>query len=130
MPVSFEATEVSVATKHEVLVIRLSAPSTEQDDFYLMFQHKEHYSEQDAKWGMNEPYVEFCGQGWSWYGHMLKVHLMRNVIRVEMNSEAAAHMRNDGILEVGFNLNDERFAGLQSALRETFRSVGYYTHEG
>ena len=127
MPVGFEATTFSVTDENGVLVIALGAPSTEDDDFYLMFQHKEEHSEQDVKFGMDRPYIEFCGQGWSWYGHMRKVELERKVIRVLMDAEAAQHMQNNGIIEVQFSLSDTKFTELRSALRRTFSRVGYYT---
>ncbi|MDD5058695.1 MAG: Imm10 family immunity protein [Sideroxydans sp.] len=127
MPVGFEASQFSVSFENDVLVVALGAPSTEDDDIYLMFQHKSEFSESDAKFGMDKPYIEFCGQGWSWYGHMLKVQLERNVIKVHMDTDAAQHMQNDGIIEVHFHLHEAQFAELRSALRRTFNGVGYYT---
>jgi hypothetical protein len=52
MPLGFVATEVDVVRHDGVLVTTLGAPSTEEDDFYLMVQHKDEFSEQDVKFGM------------------------------------------------------------------------------
>jgi hypothetical protein len=78
----FVATQLSVTVEHNVLIVMLGAPSTEEDDFYLMLQHKDEYSAQDIKLGMNLPYIEYCGQGWSWYGHIQNFSLKRNCVKV------------------------------------------------
>ena len=130
MPVGFVATDFDAGLENDVWVAVLGAPSTGEDDFYLMFQNKEKYSRQDVQLGMNQPYVEFCGQGWSWYGHMKKVELQRSMIRVCMDNEAAEHMKNDGILEVQFNLPDSQFVQLQSVLQSIFGSVEYFSSKG
>lgn len=123
---TFAATEVSVLEEHGVLVTTLSAPSTEDDDFYLMFQHKEQYTAQDVKLGMNEPYVEYCGQGCSWYGEMEAVELLANRLRVRMSKVAAEHMQNGGLLEVSFALGGSEFGQLRNALRRTFNGQPYF----
>ncbi|MFO0483306.1 MAG: Imm10 family immunity protein [bacterium] len=129
MPTGFHATTCKVATEDGVLVTVLGAPSTEEDDFYLMLQHKAKHDEQDVRFGMNKPYIEYCGQGWSWYGHILSFNLSRDRIRVQMDSEAAAHMRNDGFIEVTFELNEVEFADLRTAAEITFNSQPYFTDE-
>ncbi len=129
MPTGFHATTCRVATEHGVLVTALGAPSTEEEDFYLMLQHVAEHDEQDKKLGMNKPYIEYCGQGWSWYGHIQSFNLSRDRIRVQMDCEAAAHMRNDGDIEVIFELNESEFEELRAAVRTTFDSQPYFTDE-
>jgi hypothetical protein len=126
MPVGFVATEVHVVRHDGVLVTTLGAPSTEADDFYVMVQHKDEFSEQDVKFGMRLPYIEYCGQGWSWYGHILAFSLRRNSVKVELDAEAAERMQNDGQIEVEFNFNEVQFQRLWSALQETFTGYAYY----
>jgi len=126
MPEGFSATQVSVSRDDGVLIVALGAPSTEQDDHYLMLQRNDRETEEEARLGMNMPYVEFCGQGWSWYGHILQALLERNAITIHMNSNAAQRMRNDGVVHVTFSLNEEQFSRVKSALREVFRGEGYY----
>jgi hypothetical protein len=129
MPTGFLATQFSVTEEHGVLVTALRGPSTENDDFYLMLQHKDRYTEQDAKFGMNQPYIEYCGQGWSWYGHIEHFELLRDRVKVKLDQAAASHMGNDGLIEVEFMLNDNEFTQLRQALRRTFREHHYFTEE-
>lgn len=123
---TFTATEVSVLDEHGVLVTTLSAPSTEDDDFYLMFQHKEPYTAQDTKLGMDQPYVEYCGQGCSWYGEMEAVELFADRLLVRMSKVAAAHMQNGGLLEVSFSCGASKLGQLRGALRRTFNGQPYF----
>jgi hypothetical protein len=126
MPTGFVATEFGVTEEDEVLVTTLGAESTEDEDFYLMVQHANEYDDQDVKLGMDKPYIEYCGQGWSWYGHIDRFELLRTRIKVQMNAEAAAHMGNDGLIEVDFNLGDSDFARLRQSLATTFAGQSYY----
>ncbi len=123
---AFAATELSVLEEHGVLVTTLSASSTDDDDFYLMFQHKDRYTAQDVKFGMNKPYVEYCGQGCSWYGEMEAVELWADRLRVRMSKVAADHMQNGGLLEVSFVLGESEFGQLRSALKRTFNDQPYF----
>jgi hypothetical protein len=76
MPTGFHATQSQVIVEDDVLITQLGTPSIEhEDDAYLMFQQKSGYEEQDVEFGMDKPYIEYCGQGWSWYGHHLKIEL-------------------------------------------------------
>jgi len=129
MPTGFVATEFSVTEEHGVLVIALGAASTEEDDFYLMLQHSDHHTEQDARFGMNLPYIEYCGQGWSWYGHIEQFELQRDRVKVQMNSAAASHMGNDGLIEVEFALGESEFSRLRAALERTFRDQAYFVEQ-
>ena len=111
------------------MVTTLAAPSTEDEDFYLMLQHKLNYDAQDVKLGMNRPYVEFCGQGWSWYGHIISFSLRRDRVNIQMDQEAAEHMRNDGNLEVTFSADPDEFNSLRAAIERTFQGQSYFRDE-
>jgi len=126
MPTGFVATQFAVTEEHGVQVMTLGAPSTEEEDFYLMLQHKERYSEQDVKFEMDKPYIEYRGQGWSWYGHIEQFELHRDRVRVKMDDAAASHMGNDGSIEVEFTLNRDEFSQLRRALRGTFHGCSYF----
>lgn len=130
MPSGFTAQQLSITEESGVLVIGFGAPSTEEEDFYLMLQHKDEYDEQDVEFGMNEPYIEYCGQGWSWYGHMDRFTLMRDRVEIQMNHAAASHMGNDGHIEVGFSLSDQEFDRLSVALQRTFNGQAFFTARG
>lgn len=129
MATGFLATKFSVTEEHGVLVTALGAESTEDDDFYLMLQHKDHYTEQDRALGMDQPYIEYCGQGWSWYGHIQSFQLHRDCVVVQLDMEAASHMKNDGAINVGFKLDDGEFNQLRQTLRRTFRDRHYFTEQ-
>lgn len=126
MNTSFVATEFTVIEEDGVLITTLGAPSTEEDDFYLMLQHKDEYDEQDVKFGMDQPYIEYSGQGWSWYGHILCFTLRPDGINVQMDSEAADRMKSDGKIEVNFNFTSTQFHDLRIALQRTFDGQAYF----
>ena len=126
MPVGFVATELAVLHENGVLVTTLGAPSTEDEDFYLMLQRKDQYDEQDVRFGMNLPYIEYCAQGWSWYGNILSLTLRSNSVTVRMSAEAAERMQNDGEIEVQFNLSSAQFQELRSSLQQTFTGYAYF----
>lgn len=129
MPTGFHATSCKVSEEHGVLTVALGAPSTEEEDLYLMLQHKAKYDRQDVEFGMDKPYIEYCGQGWSWYGHIVSFRLARDHVRFRMDGEAAAHMRNDGQIEVTFQLDEAEFENLRSAVHATFKGQPYFTDE-
>ena len=126
MPIGFLATEFGVDHEDGVLVTSLGAASTHGGNMYLMLQHEEEHSEQDIALGMHFPYIEYCDQGWSWYGHILEFVLRRTSVEVQMDGEAAKRMQNDGRIVVQFNLSDSQFQELRSALRQTFAGYAYY----
>jgi hypothetical protein len=112
--------------EYHVLVTALAAPSTDQHDFYLMLQHRQVYDDQDKRLGMDKPYIEFCGQGWSWYGHILSFQLFRDRIQVSMDNKAACKMGNDGLMEITFAVGDDEFDTLRGALGTTFKGQSYF----
>lgn len=105
-----------------LLIVTFGAPSTEGEDFYLMLQHQDEYDEQDAELGMDQPCIEYCGQGWSWYAHILSFDLHRDHVRVQMDAPAAQEMDNDGLLEVRFDLAQAQL----HALQRTFVGRSYF----
>ena len=129
MPTGFISTEFEVTEENGVLVTVLGAPTIDEDDYYLMLQNKKPYTKQDIKLGMNKPYIEYCGQGWSWYGHIDSFELLRNRVRIKMDKEAADRMENDGLIEVDFALDENQFSQLQLALRRTFDECEFYIEQ-
>lgn len=126
MLTGFLATQFSVVHENGVLITSLAAPSSDDEDFYLMLQYQDEYEEEDIQLGMAQPYIEYCGQAWSWYGHILSFTLHRNSVVVKLDDEAALRMQNDGELEVRFNLTHAQFNTLRSALQQTFAGYTYY----
>jgi hypothetical protein len=129
MSVGFAATEFNVIDENGTLVTALGAPSITENDRYLMLQHQYAHDEQDRRLGFDKPYIEYCGQGWSWYGHIISFRLRRDCVKVLMDQMAASRMGNDGNIEVTFNLSDEQFETLRTALRTTFAGQTYYADE-
>jgi hypothetical protein len=126
MTKSFRATEFSAIEETWGYLTVLGAPSTEEEDFYLMLQRPYTYSKDAVQWGQDKPYIEFCSQGQSWYGHIESFRLLRDRVLVRMDQTAASEMRNDGNIEVIFDLDDKRFAELKRALHNTFQDVSYF----
>ena len=129
MSAGFTATELSVLQEDDALITTLAAAAAKGEPVYLMFQRADEYDEQDMALGMDEPYIEYCGQESSWYGHMHAVILHPNRLSVQMDAEAAMQMDDDGQIDVRFNLSPEKYARLQQALRTTFDGCEYYREE-
>jgi Immunity protein 10 len=123
---AFAATDMSIVEEHGVLITTLSASSIEGGDFYLMLQHQDEYTAQDTKLEMNMPYIEYCGQGCSWYGEIEKFELRRESVHIQLSQTAADHMQNGGLLDVAFKLSGPEFETLRTALRRTFSGQPYF----
>ena len=126
MPVAFVAAQVEIVDEDGVLVTALAAEGSADESPYFMLQHSHDPDEQDASLGMDEPYFEFCGQQWGWYGELERVELARHRLCVRTSAAAAEGMGNDGVLEIAFDLDDSRFAALEHALRTTFAGRDYF----
>jgi len=129
MSAGFNATELSVLEEDEALITTLALKQGAGDPLYLMLQRADEFDEQDVALGMDEPYIEYCGQGFGWYGHMHAVILHPNRLSVQMDAEAAMQMDDDGQIDVRFNFTPAQFAQLQQALRTTFEGCDYYREE-
>ena len=129
MSAGFTANELSVINEDDALITTLAAPAGKGEPVYLMLQRADEYDEQDVAMGMDEPYIEYGGQEFAWYGHMHAVILHPNRLSVQMDAEAAMQMDDDGQIDVRFNLTPERYAQLQQALRITFEGCDYYREE-
>lgn len=125
MPVCFHAHQISVAREAWGLIVTLRGDSTDEMDYYLMLQRKTHFTEQDTKLGMADVYIEYCGQGMSWYGNIDSFQLLTASVEVQMSDAAAAEKENDGKVVVSFEA--EQRARLQSAFREVFEGRAYYS---
>ena len=129
MPILIQATAVTVREEAWGLVVSWGIdPPPEDEDVcsYLMLQRKTPFDEQDRHLGHDNVYIECCGQGWSWYGHITRFELHRDSVRVIFAPEAAARMRDDGRVRVDFTVDDPTFRGLQVALGRVFDGFGYY----
>ena len=103
-------------------------PPPEDDEVcsYLMLQRKSQFDEQDRQFRHDDVYIECCGQGWSWYGHISRFELHRESVQVTFDSEAADRMQDDGRVRVDFTVDEPTFRQLQSALRRVFDGFEYY----
>ena len=104
----------------------LSADEDLVSEQYLMLQGKECYDDQDVRFGMDDIYIETCGQGWSWYGNIEHFELARTRVFVQLSREAASRMGNDGRVETTFSLDDVAYAHLRNMLGRIFEGKGYY----
>lgn len=66
--ISFHANHVAVTREDWGHLIMLSVDEDLDSEQYLMLQRKHRFTDQDIRFGMDDIYVETCGQGWSWYG--------------------------------------------------------------
>jgi Immunity protein 10 len=120
MAITFHAHMLDISEEDWGTRIILSVDGTLEAERYLMTQRKHTFSEQEVRFGMDDVYIETCGQGWSWYGHIDVFELFDNRIRVQLDAVAAHRIGDDGVIEVSFDLTDDERAALRAALRKTF----------
>ena len=126
MPISFHASHLRITQEEGLTVVILSVDDNLEAERYLMFQREERPSADQVRFGMADVYVETCGQGWSWYGHIESVRLTRTSIAVQLDAQAAHEMRDTGYVDVTFELAPDRFHALREALRTVLRGRDYF----
>ena len=122
----FHAEFVEVSKKDWGWLVCWSADEDLSAGLYLTLQRSEEFRQQDISFGWDKVYIECCGQGLSWYGHIISFELLRDRVRVQLDAEAAQRMHDDGRIEATFDLSDERFTELRSALIHMFHGYDYY----
>ena len=120
MPIEFTATQFSATQKDWGLLTILTGPSTDEQDFYLMLQRADKFDARDVARGSDKYYIEFCGQGLSWYGHVERFELLRSEIRLKMDAFARNEKGMDGVVIVHFSLDDAAFRRLRQSVERTF----------
>ena len=126
MPITFHTHDLDISKKDWGWKVVWGAPEDVAAERYLMLQRAGRFTEQDVQFGRADIYIECCGQGWSWFGHIVSFELLRDRVRVQLDATAASEMHNDGHVEVSFTLSDARFAELQRALTQIFDGYSYY----
>jgi len=126
MAIRFPARVLDIADEDWGLRIVLSVDDTLAAERYLTTQRKHAFTDEDVRLGMDDVYIETCGQGWSWYGHIDAFELFPDRVRVRLDAEAARRMEGDGVIEVDLDLTAERHAALRAALRRTFAGRACY----
>lgn len=124
--ISFHANHVVVTREEWGDLVVLSAHENLASERYLMLQAKDRYDDQDVRFGMNDIYIETCGQGWCWYGNIELFELTRNSVSVQLSNEAATRMSNDGQIEVTLSLDETAYARLRKTLQKIFQGKDYY----
>jgi hypothetical protein len=120
MAITFQAHMLDISEENWGTRIILSVDDTLEAERYLMTQRKHTFTDEDVRFGMNDVYIETCGQGWSWYGHIESFELFDNRIMVQLDAQAAREIDDDGVIEVSFDLTNEKRAALRAALQSTF----------
>jgi hypothetical protein len=124
--IAFHANHVSVTREDWGYLVVWSADDDLASEQYLMLQAQDSFDEQDVRLGMNDVYIETCGQGWSWYGNIDSFELAEDRVRVQLSGRAAARMGNDGRIQATFVLDALKYQELKTALKHIFRSSAYY----
>jgi hypothetical protein len=124
--ISFHSELVDVSRKNWGWLIVWSVDADLAAERYLMLQRADKPTEQDIRLGMIGVYIEFCGQGRSWYGHIDSFELRRDRVCAQLDAAVAREIRDDGRIETTFDLSDERFAELRRALSQVFVGYDYY----
>ena len=126
MPITFHAGLVDMSPKDWGTQVGWSVDADLAAERYLVVMRASEFTEQDVRLGMDNVYIETCGQGWSWYGHIVAFELFRDRVSVQLDAEAAKHMRDDGRIEVTFELDAARLRELRAGLGRVFAGYGYY----
>jgi immunity protein 10 of polymorphic toxin system len=121
--ISFHTNHVSVTREDWGELVFFGDESSEQ---YLMLQAADSYDDQDVSLGMDDIYIEICGQGWSWYGNIEVFKLRRDRVFVQLSPEAANEMRDDGKVEATFELDKTEYARLRKTLQKIFEGKEYF----
>src|SRR5216110_3447359 len=127
MPIRFHAPIVDISEVEGVTRIILSVDKNLEAERYLMIQRQIEPSDEEVRSGMNDVYIETCGQGWSWYGHIESFKLFPGRIEVELDAAAASEIGEEGSVQVSFELPTERYVALRAALRRAFDGRSYYS---
>ena len=126
MAITFQTHELDISHKDWGWKVVWGGEQGIAAERYLMLQRAERFTDQDVQFGRADVYIECCGQGWSWFGHILSFELLRDRVHVHLDGVAAKEMHNDGHLEVAFAMSDDRFVELQQALSQIFDGYSYY----
>jgi hypothetical protein len=81
--IRFHANHVVVTREAWGDLVVFSVDENLASEQYLMLQAKDQHDDRDVRLGMDDIYVETCGQGWSWYGNIKSFELSRNRVCVE-----------------------------------------------
>lgn len=127
MAILFHASWLNISEEDWGTWILLSVDDTLEAERYLMIQRKHTFTDEDVRLGMDDVYIETCGQGWSWYGHVDSFELFDARIRVQLDDEAARRIGDDGVIEVSFDPTDQKGGALRAALRRTFAGRACYS---
>ena len=126
MTIEIDAQHVLISKEEWGWLVIWTADQNLASEKYVMLQAKDEYSPEDVRLGMNDIYIECCGQGWSWYGHIESFVLSDKRIDVRLDRSAAQRMRNDGRFVATFSLGGEEQDKLRSTLRQVFHGRDYY----
>lgn len=127
MPITFQAPFLDISEELGVLRIVLSVDDNLESERYLMIQRQLEPSDDDIRLGMSDVYIETCGQGWSWYGHIDLFKLRPDGIEVKLDSAAAAELGDDGAIKVSFKFKKDEFSKLRAALYRAFEGRPYFS---
>ena len=126
MPQHFPITATSFTREEWGWLVLLGSIEAMDEQPYLMMQLAHEFSEDDVRLGQDRPYIEINNQGWSWYGHVVKLELQRDCVSVQMDQEAQQRMGNDGKFTFSFSLTHEAFEELKTVLARIFEGCTYY----
>ena len=124
--IAFHASQVAVSRESWGYVVAWHADRDPESERDLILQSKDRFDEQDVRLGMNDVYIETCGQGWSWYGNIESFEFANECARVTLSAAAALRMMDDGVVEVTFSLDPTKLEELRVALRHIFSGRDYY----
>ena len=125
---TFKATQVGALEEDGLLIVGFNGGLVDGMPTYLVFQHSlDGPGEEDARRGMNQPYIEYRDQAWGWYGHMTRVELRRDRLLVSLDASAVERLGDDSLFDVRFEIDDDAFDQLRNGLEKTFGDCSYFS---
>lgn len=121
---AFSFTATSIPTQDPEGFCHLVGFADKEHDtaHYLMLQRAfaEDEDEQDAALGMDTYHVEWCGQQNACYGGIARWVLARDSAQITFKPEAVQDMDGLEHLSIAFDLSDDEYEALKTALAEIF----------
>ena len=130
MPTSFTVANVAVIREDWGWVVVLGSVEEMDGQPYLILQRADEFSADDVRLGQDQPYIEICDQGRSWYGNIEQIELHPTKIEFQMSATATQLMGNDGHFIFGFHLPSATFTELESAIARIFDGFTCYARAG
>jgi hypothetical protein len=106
--------------KDEAVIMVGFADDQFDTEEYVLLQKSLCCDEQDKKLGLDKVHISYKDKSRSTYGGIEKFKLQDGIVEIVLNSEAAAELGVDQIIEIEFPNNDPKLNEIKDKLAELF----------